>query len=200
LPIVPPPAPAERPGRGRPRDESNDVAILDATERLLGRRGYEAMTIDQVAAAAGVSKPTIYLRYRSKRDLVAAMIDRLRPPLPEASAGSVARDLVALIDMEREWVDRHGLRIVAAVLLEQDDHPELMERFQQRVVEPVRLAFAAVLEAAVERGELPPTRTSTELIDALTGAYWARAWALEGFPSDWSDRLVGALLDLVSSH
>ena len=60
------------------------------------------------------------------------MIDRLRPPLPEASSGSVAKDLVALIEMEREWVDRHGLRIVAAVLLEQDNHPELMERFQRR--------------------------------------------------------------------
>ena len=155
------------------------------------------MTVDQVAATAGVSKPTIYLRYRSKRDLVAAMIDRLRPPLPEASSGSVARDLVALIDMEREWVDRHGLRIVAAVLLEQDEHPELMHRFQERVVEPVRHAFAEVLEGGVERGELPPTSASPEAIDALTGAYWARAWAVEGFPADWSDRLVGTLLDLV---
>jgi AcrR family transcriptional regulator len=194
---VPPSSPPERHGRGRPRDEANDIAILDATERLLGRRGYGAMTVDQVAAAAGVSKPTIYLRYRSKRDLVAAMIDRLRPPLPQTSTGSVARDLVALIEMEREWVDLHGLRIVAAVLLEQDDHPELMERFQERVVEPVRHAFADVLQVAVERGELPPTAASAEAIDALTGAYWARAWAVEGFPSDWADRLVGALLDLV---
>jgi AcrR family transcriptional regulator len=174
------------------------VAILDATERLLGRRGYEAMTVDQVAAEAGVSKPTIYLRYRSKRDLVAAMIDRLRPPLPDGSTGSVARDLVALIEMERQWVDRHGLRIVAAVLLEQDDHPELMERFQQRVVEPVRHAFAAVLQAGVERGELPPAAAGAELIDALTGAYWARAWATEGFPDDWSDRLVDAVLALAN--
>jgi AcrR family transcriptional regulator len=196
---MPPPRRAERHGPGRPRDGANDVAILDATERLLGRRGYEAMTVDQVAAEAGVSKPTIYLRYRSKRDLVAAMIDRLRPPLPDESTGSVARDLVALIEMEREWVDRHGLRIVAAVLLEQDDHPELMERFQQRVVEPVRDAFAAVLQAGVERDEAPPAAASAEVIDALTGAYWARAWALEGFPDDWSDRLVGAIL-AVSDH
>jgi AcrR family transcriptional regulator len=196
--MVPPPPTPERHGRGRPRDGTNDVAILDATERLLGRRGYEAMTVDQVAAAAGVSKPTIYLRYRSKRDLVAAMIDRLRPPLPETSTGSVARDLVALIEMERDWVDRHGLRIVAAVLLEQDEHPELMERFQQRVVDPVRRAMAVVLQGAVDRGDLPARAASAEVIDALTGAYWARAWALEGFPEDWSDRLVGALLELVN--
>jgi AcrR family transcriptional regulator len=183
---------------GRPRASTNDVAILDATERLLGRRGYEAMTVEQVAASAGVSKPTIYLRYRSKRDLVAAMIDRLRPPLPESSTGSVARDLIALIEMQREWVDLHGLRIVAAVLLEQDDHPELMERFQQRVVQPTRLAFAAVLEAGVERGELKAGVDSPELVDALIGAYWGRAWATEGFTSDWSLRLVEAVLKLVA--
>ncbi len=100
--------------------------------------------------------------------------------------------------MEREWVDRHGLRIVAAVLLEQDDHPELMERFQQRVVEPVRDAFAVVLQAGVERDELPPAAAGAEVIDALTGAYWARAWALEGFSDDWSDRLVGAVLALAN--
>ena len=181
---------------GRPREHANDVAILDATERLLGRRGYEAMTVEQVAASAGVSKPTIYLRYRSKRELVEAMIDRLRPPLPETSAGSVAPDLVALIEMQRHWVDLHGLRIVAAVLLEQDDHPELMERFQQRVVEPSRAAFAAVLEAGVERGELPAGADSAEVIDALIGAYWARAWAPEGFSDDWSVRLVESILAL----
>lgn len=190
----------QRPRPGRPREGANDVAILDATERLLGRRGYEAMTVEQVAAAAGVSKPTIYLRYPSKRDLVAAMIDRLRPPLPESSTSSVARDLVALIEMQRGWVDRHGLRIVAAVLLEQDDHPELMERFQQRVVQPSRIAFAAVLRAGVDRGELPAGADEPEVIDALIGAYWARAWATEGFTSDWSVRLVEAVLKLVARN
>ena len=183
-----------RHGPGRPRDRVHDVTILDATEQLLGRRGYEAMTLEQVAAAAGVSKPTIYKRYESKRDLVAAMIDRLRPPLPESATGPADRDLVALIDMQRQWVDLHGLRIVAAVLLEQDDHPELMERFQQRVVQPSRVAFRAVLSAGVERGELLAQADTAEVIDALMGAYWARAWATEEFPADWSERLVRAVL------
>ena len=187
----------ERQGPGRPRDRANDVAILDAVEQLLGRRGYEAMTVDQVAAAARVSKPTVYLRYRSKGDLVAAMIDRLRPPLPDTTSGSVVEDLVALIDMQRAWVDLHGLRIVAAVLLEQDEHPELMERFQERVVQPSRSAFATALTAGVDRGELLPGTDSTEVIDALLGAYWARAWATDGFTRDWSVRLVRSVLGLV---
>ena len=185
---------AERRGPGRPRDHGSDVAILDATEQLLGRRGYEAMTIDQVAVAAGVSKPTIYKRYSSKRDLVWAMIDRLRPPLPDRFSGPAAQDLVALIEIQRQWVDVHGLRIVAAVLLEQDDHPDLMKRFQERVVQPTRATFRDVLRAGVERGELSPEADSPELVDALIGAYWAREWATETFTADWSERLVRAVL------
>ena len=189
---------SERRGPGRPRDHGNDVAILDATEQLLGRRGYEAMTIDQVAASAGVSKPTIYKRYSSKRDLVVAMIDRLRPPLPDHFSGPAAQDLVALIEIQRQWVDVHGLRIVAAVLLEQDDHPELMTRFQERVVQPTRSTFRDVLRAGVQRGELSPEADSPELVDALIGAYWAREWATETFSADWSERLVRAVLTPVS--
>jgi AcrR family transcriptional regulator len=189
---------SRRRGPGRPRDRGNDVAILDATEQLLGRRGYEAMTIEQVAAAAGVSKPTIYKRYSSKRDLVWAMIDRLRPPLPERFRGPAPRDLVALIEIQRQWVDVHGLRIVAAVLLEQHDHPELMRRFQERVVQPTRVTFREVLRAGVERGELSADADSPELVDALIGAYWAREWATETFTPDWSERLVRAVLTPVS--
>ena len=185
---------AGRRPRGRPREGAIDAAILDATEQLLGARGYEAMTVEQVAAAAGVSKPTIYLRYRSKRELAAAMIDRLRPPLPGPSGRSARRDLVALVEIERQWVDRHGLGIVAAVLLEQSEHPALLERFKRRVVEPVRAAFREVLEAGIARGELRRGADSPEVIDALTGAYWARSWATDGPTTRWPERVVAAVL------
>lgn len=180
---------------GRPRDRGNDVAILDAAEQLLGRRGYEAMTIAQVAATAGVSKPTIYLRYGSKRELVAAMIDRLRPPLPATSTGSVTEDLVALIDMQRRWIEQHGQGIVAAVLLEQADLPELMERFKQRVVNPIRDTFRACLRAGVDRGELRPGVDRGEMVDALMGAYWARIWAGGSLTRGWARRLITSILE-----
>lgn len=183
-----------RPTRGRPRNGATDAAILDATERSLASRGYEAMTMEQVAGAAGVSKPTIYLRYRSKAELVAAMIDRLEPPLPEPSGRSAGEDLVKLIESEEQWVERHGLRLVAAVLLEQDDHPELLERFRRRVVQPARAAFAEALTAGIARGELREGADRGEVIDALTGAYWARSWATGTPTRGWAQRLVAATL------
>lgn len=179
---------------GRPRDGANDVAILDAVEQLLGHRGYEAMTMEQIAAEAGVSKPTIYLRYGSKRELVLAMIDRLQPPLPTTSTGSTVDDLEALIDMQRGWIDQHGSRIVAAVLLEETDHPELMDRFHERVVEPLRVAFRLVLRTGIDRGELRPGADREEVIDALTGAYVARPWSTRPRSKRWSRRLIDTML------
>jgi AcrR family transcriptional regulator len=190
---------AEKPARGRPRDGAVDTAILDATERSLASRGYEAMTVEQVAVAAGVSKPTIYLRYRSKAELVEAMIERLRPPLPGAPDGAAAsarQELVALVEMQETWVERHGLRLVAAVLLEEADHPELLQRFHERVVEPARAAFQAALRAGVARGELRRGADGDEVVDVLTGAYWGRAWTIGGEARHrWPELLVDALLD-----
>jgi AcrR family transcriptional regulator len=186
---------AEKPARGRPRDGAVDTAILDATERWLASRGYEAMTVEQVAVAAGVSKPTIYLRYRSKAELVEAMIERLRPPLPSGDGASARDELVSLVQQQEEWVDRHGLRLVAAVLLEEADHPELLRRFRERVVEPARAAFQSALRAGVAQGELRRGAEADEVIDALTGAYWGRAWITGGEPRPhWAEHVVDALL------
>lgn len=186
--------PEQRPARGRPRDAAAEALILDATERALAARGYEAMTMDQVAVAARVSKPTIYLRYGSKAALVAAMIDRLEPPLPPPRGRSARADLVTLIQVEEQWVDRHGRRLVAALLLEEADHPELLDRFRQRVVEPARAAFQATLRAGIARGELRQGANRAEVIDALTGAYWARFWATGAPRRGWAPRLVDAVL------
>jgi AcrR family transcriptional regulator len=152
------------------------------------------MTMDQVAVAARVSKPTIYLRYASKAALVAAMIDRLEPPLPQTRGRSVRADLITLIQVEEQWVDRHGRRLVAAVLLEEADHPELLDRLRQRVVEPVRAAFEATLRAGIARGELRNGANHSEVIDAMTGAYWARFWATGAPRRGWAPRLVDAVL------
>ena len=69
---------------GRPRSSAHDGAILAAALHLLSRDGYPGMTLDGVAAEAGVSKATIYLRWRSKADLATAALAHL---LPEPAGG-----------------------------------------------------------------------------------------------------------------
>src|SRR5919199_170618 len=88
-----------RPNRGgRPRDPSRDGVIRKAILRLLADVGYGALTMDAVAAQAGVGKATIYRRWRTKEDLVVDTIAELHhldsaPP----DTGSLEGDLRALL-------------------------------------------------------------------------------------------------------
>ena len=63
---------------GRPRDPALDTAILAAAGRLLGERGYDGMSLEAVAAAAGTTVPSLRRRYRDKAHLAAAVIGSLR--------------------------------------------------------------------------------------------------------------------------
>lgn len=77
-------------GAGRPRSAEKNDAILRAALDLLARQGYVRMTLDQVAAAAGVSKSTIHLRWKTKADLLTAALAAVRtadaPPPPAMCA------------------------------------------------------------------------------------------------------------------
>ncbi len=62
---------------GRPtreEAEARDVRLLDVATRLFMERGFDGTSIDAVAEAAGVSKPTVYAHYHDKRDLFAAVL------------------------------------------------------------------------------------------------------------------------------
>src|SRR5712671_7983767 len=90
---------AERPVRrgagGRPtREEAlrRDARLLDVATTLFMERGFDGTSIDAVAEAAGVSKPTVYARYRDKRDLFAAVLrGRIRDWLAPVSAAAEAQ-------------------------------------------------------------------------------------------------------------
>jgi TetR/AcrR family transcriptional repressor of mexJK operon len=87
--------PARRGAGGRPtRDEAvrRDAHLLDVATKLFMERGFDGTSIDAVAEAAGVSKPTVYARYRDKRDLFAAVLrGRIRRWLAPVSATAEAQ-------------------------------------------------------------------------------------------------------------
>src|ERR671929_141080 len=88
-----------RPSRGgRPRDPSRDGVIRAAILRLLADVGYGALTMDAVAAEAGVGKATIYRRWRTKQDLVVDTIAELnRAEALPPDTGSLEEDLRVML-------------------------------------------------------------------------------------------------------
>jgi AcrR family transcriptional regulator len=145
----------ERPGRGRPRDRSKDAAVLDATVRLLAAEGVAGTSMDKVAAAAGVSKVTVYTRWPTKNDLIGAALAHLRLGRPPQPVGEVRADLVALLEAMREqYAEVGAMSILGTCLADEPASGELLGIVRGATLLPRRALFAAVLRAGVERGEL----------------------------------------------
>jgi AcrR family transcriptional regulator len=155
-------------GRGRPRSEEADKAILDATLRMLGTQGVAGMTIEGVAADAGVGKTTIYRRWPTKTDLILAAISDLVPPGDPPDTGSMAGDMAALAETQRRRLAGSGLAgIVPRVLAESMSDPELHRHFVERVVHPFRELLRLFIERGIQRGELRPDLEVEPLVDLL---------------------------------
>ena len=86
--------PGDRRGPGRPRSADADKAIVEATLEMLADEGYYALSLEAVAARAGVGKATIYRRWPGKRELVGdalATLNEGMPEVPPASATTLDR-------------------------------------------------------------------------------------------------------------
>jgi AcrR family transcriptional regulator len=181
-------------GRGRPRSERADAAILATALRHLRTRGYAELSMEQVAAEAGVGKATIYRRYRNKADLASAALASItvgvfaQAPLPDGT-----RD--ALIDHLRRFelgIGRIGMGVTASLLDESID-PELLELHRERVVRRGRARAAAVLTRAQERGEIRPDADLEAAMQMLIGSLFARRLA-GAEDSPWPEAVVDTLL------
>src|ERR1700685_2595212 len=95
---IPPGRSGAAPVRGRPRSEAADRAILRAATELLAERGLAGMSMEEVAARAGVGKATVYRRWRSRGALALdAFMSEFRSQLPLPRTGSLRDDLYSAL-------------------------------------------------------------------------------------------------------
>jgi AcrR family transcriptional regulator len=187
-------APARRhPRPGRPRDPEVDAAILAAAERVLRERGFQGMSMEAVAAEAGVGKAAIYRRYAGKTDLAAATLAGVRGVDETPDSGDPRADLVEHLRSFRRAVDAAGMSLVGTLLVEQERTPELLQDFRERAIRPNRGRAHAILERARERGELRAGADLELALDMLAGALFARHLTGAAFPRDWEKRAVDAV-------
>ena len=160
--------PPARP-RGRPRSAQADNAIAGAVLALLPKLGFEGMSMEAVAAEAGVSKATLYRRAKSKEDLIVDVLAGLRPPAVEIpDTGSFAGDVAAL---NAASIGRQGISSMPKVMprLLTDDDPRIRELAVKRVIQPLRDVIESLAQRAIERGELREDVDRETLIDILHG-------------------------------
>jgi AcrR family transcriptional regulator len=175
-PVAGKPAKAVR-GPGRPRDAGRDETILAATLTILLERGYNALTIEGVAAAAGVGRPTIYRRWPSKPALaVAALVHSSRLAIPSRDRGSLRAELIAIQRHQISLINSPESRRVTSGLVADLVHdPALAETYVSEYLVPRRAAVWEVLQRGVDRGELDPDADFAFVYDLLIGPLFMRA-------------------------
>jgi AcrR family transcriptional regulator len=186
---------SEYKGAGRPRSTEKEAAILQAALALLASQGFVRMTLDQVAAAAGVSKSTIHLRWRSKGDLVTAALASFRMAEAPAATGRTRADLVAVLVDFAATVERvRGMALIGTCLAEERHNPELLAMLRERTVLPRRALLRAILEQARDRGEIREEADLETAVSALLGPYYAEYMAVSAVHDGWAETAVDLVL------
>lgn len=175
--------------RGRPRDERATAAIAGAALRQLEALGYCRMSMESVAAEAGVARATVYRRFQDKADLVtSAIAARLEPA---ASTKRPLADLVMFVDGFDARIAEHCLEVIGCLLAARED-PQAMALHRDRVVEPRVRAMRALLEDARDAGLLRADADVDLALHMLLGAVFTRR--IVGLPHErgWAHRAVAA--------
>jgi AcrR family transcriptional regulator len=142
-------------------------AVLDAALDELGRVGYEALRIDDVAARSGVNKTTIYRRWPTKIELVAAVLVHAKEPPSSFDTGTLEGDVRASLFEMRERLQDPRQRAIVRIVMAERMQPEVKE-----LVSQLRERYGAVrrqlFERAIERGELPPGTDARALVEFMS--------------------------------
>ncbi|MGW6620359.1 TetR/AcrR family transcriptional regulator [Nocardia sp. NPDC055002] len=154
--------PQRRPGGRSARVRE---AVLDATTDELAERGYQGLSVEAVAARAGVHKTTVYRRWRGPEGLVADALERAsQQPWPIPDTGTLTGDLRGLTELLRQgFTDPESGSVATAFIAAGMQHPEAADALRDFYAARHREA-AAIVARAVARGEVAPEVDAAEII------------------------------------
>jgi AcrR family transcriptional regulator len=144
--------------RGRPPSEAVDRALERAAVEEFVERGFHAMTMESIAARAGVSKLSLYRRWSSKlvvTEEVFRMLSQTRIPEDQGSLEADLRSLVA----RATGAGQEALtmaKVLMRTMGEISEHPALLAAYRERLLKPRLEQMRTVLARARQRGELRP--------------------------------------------
>jgi AcrR family transcriptional regulator len=173
--------------------------MLQATLELLAEVGFDLMSIDAIAARAGVGKTTIYRRYSSKAELVADAIESVRSEIAIPDTGNLQGDLDALIQAAAQiTLNPLGRQTVAKIVSSASSNSQFAQIYQTKYLQPRRKAFAIVLERAQARNEIATDLDSDLVFDTMS-AIMLYALIFQPTAESWTDYVRRALSLLLRS-
>jgi AcrR family transcriptional regulator len=179
---------------GRPRNEAADREIIAATLRLLPQQGYDRLSVEAVAAEAGITRATIYRRYATKAELVCAALNAYPDTGSLEEPADVRTFLVTMLSAFREGVQQcDGIAICSSLYINRQAHPEMLDEFRRAVIDPRMGQMRSVLAEAAASGTVRADLDVEMIVDMLFGAGVQRVLTGGVLAPEWPARAVDAV-------
>jgi AcrR family transcriptional regulator len=160
---------------GRRRSDKSHKAILQAALDLLENEGYRTLTIEAIAARAGVGKQTIYRWWPSKAAVVLeAFTQNTAFQIPQPETGSLRTDLEQFLGASLHTLTEKTAPILRSLMSEALVDAEFGAQFRHIFIQSRRNALGELLTKAMQRGELASDTDINLLLDLVYGAIWYR--------------------------
>ncbi|MEU2930999.1 TetR/AcrR family transcriptional regulator [Streptomyces sp. NPDC007251] len=186
---------AEKRGPGRPREERVTRAVLETVLSLVTEQGMDAVTMDAVAARAGVSKPAIYRRWPTKQDLILAAAESRVGPVSVADLGDFRAELRALLTARLEVYRLPGTDRLLAELMSAAAKAGTARSAYATYSARVTAQTRVILERGIERGDV---RADVDVTAASTLVAAPLVFRLLGEQEPLDGRFVDEVVDLVA--
>ena len=130
-------ATAEAPRRGRPRSPEAREKILAATAQLLAEGGFHAVTMEAVAARAGVAKTTVYRWWPNRAAVALACVSaRMAPILEDGPAGSYRERFRRQLKATNRLLNSAEGQAITALIGAKQTDPMLAEAYSEQIARP----------------------------------------------------------------
>lgn len=186
---------------GRPRSSAAHKAILNATLELFADEGFDAMSIEAIAARAGVGKTTIYRRWDSKEDLLLDAVRSLQDEFPFVDTGNLRDDILHLLKTVWDMSGRNLLleKLYIRIIGESRANPHLYQFFYVHRLGPRLQYFRQAIEQAQARGEIRKDLEPFLVLDLFMGPLVSRLLltgplASAPHPGDFPEQMVDVVL------
>jgi AcrR family transcriptional regulator len=153
-----------------------EAELYEAVLHLLREVGYDALTMDAVAARTRSSKATLYRQWGGKAELVARAVRHSKPGgVSDIDTGTLKGDLHALTLRSDDCAMEQNSALMRGLAMAMHGNPDLLKAFKEHLVEPELAEFRRMLERAIDRGEVRADNPALDyLIHMMIGGFAAR--------------------------
>jgi AcrR family transcriptional regulator len=153
-----------------------EAELYEAVLELLREVGYDALTMDAVAARTRSSKATLYRQWGGKAELVAKAMRHCKPGrIEDVDTGSLRGDLHAVTAREDDSAMEQNHALMRGLAMATHTNPDLLQAFREHLIRPEMEEFRRVLQRAVDRGEVRADNPAMQyVVHMMIGAFASR--------------------------